>query len=144
MIQGCETGKGVSRMISKANQNFEAGFTVIEVVFVMVVLAILVSIATMTYSGLQTQTTKNMVMVDLKVIRSAARTYHMKHQVFPAAPVNLANDGYLDELPKDKFAPDFDYLFDASNPSLFKIWSRGPNGIDNGGAADDLILAFGP
>lgn len=131
-------------MILRTTKNFEAGFTVIEVVFVMVVLAILVSIATMTYSGLQTQATKDLVMVDLKVIRAAARSYHMKHQAFPAALVTLATDGYLDELPKDKFAPTLDYLFDGSNPSLFRIWSRGSNGIDNGGAADDLILAFGP
>lgn len=124
-------------------KNSEAGFTIVEVVFVMVVLATLVSIATMTYSGLQNQAIKDLVMVDLKVIRSAARTYHMKHQGFPDAPVNLATDGYLDELPKDKFAPDFDYAYE-SNFNLFKIWSRGPNGIDDGGAADDLILTFGP
>ncbi len=131
-------------MPPRANNNSEAGFTVIEAVFVMVVLITLLSIATLTYSGLQTQATKDLVMIDLKVIRAAARTYHMKHQAFPAALVTLANDGYLDELSKDKFAQTLDYLFDASNPSLFKIWSRGPNGIDDGGAADDLILAFGP
>lgn len=124
--------------------NNEAGFTIIEAVFVMVVLSILASIATMTYSGLQTQAARDLVMVDLKVIRSAARTYHLKNGSFPAAPANLVSGGYLDELPKDKFAPSLDYLFDTSNPNLFKIWSRGPNGIDDGGVADDLILTFGP
>jgi len=131
-------------MKQKIVKKGEAGFTIVELVFVMVVLSVLASIATMTYSGLQTQATKDLVELDLKVIRAAARTFYLKHGTFPAAPVNLATDGYLDELPKDKFAPTLDYSFDASNPSLFKIWSRGPNGVDNGGAADDLILTFGP
>lgn len=121
----------------------EAGFTVIEMVFVIVVLSILVSMATLSYSGLQTQATKDLVRIDLKVITSAARTYRMKNGIFPAAPVTLANDGYLDELPKDKFAPSLDYSFDVSDPNLYKIWSRGPDGTDNGGAGDDLMLTFG-
>lgn len=122
----------------------EAGFTIVELVFVMVVLSVLVSIASLTYSGLQTQATKDLVELDLKVIRAAARTYYLKHGTFPAGLVILATDGYLDELPKDKFEPNLDYSFDASDPNLFKIWSRGPNGIDDGGAGDDLILKFSP
>lgn len=122
----------------------EAGFTIVELVFVMVVLSVLVSIATLTYSGLQTKATKDLAELDLKVIQAATRTYYLKHGTFPTDLVNLATDGYLDELPKDKFEPNLHYSFDASDPNLFKIWSRGPNGIDDGGAADDLILTFSP
>ena len=122
----------------------EAGFTVVELVFVMVVLAILLSAATMIYSGLLNQATKYLAGLDLKVIRAAARTYYLKNGAFPAALLDLETEGYLDELPKDKFGPNFDYSFDVSDPNLFKIWSRGPNGIDNGGAGDDLILKFSP
>lgn len=129
-----------SRMKQGVVNNDEAGFTVVELVFVMVVLAILVSIATLSYSGLQTQATKDLAEFDMKVIGSAARTYYMKNGAFPA---NLAAlDPYLDELPKDKFAQALDYSIDVSNPILFKIWSTGPDGSQGGG--DDLILTFSP
>ncbi len=126
----------------KHNLN-EAGFSLIESIFIIVILSVLVSISVLVYSGLQSKLTADLVSVDLKTIRATARTYYMKNLTFPAALNTLVVDGYLDESPHDKFAPSLDYCF-TSAPNLFQIWSRGPNGIDDGGGADDILLTFGP
>jgi general secretion pathway protein G len=122
----------------------EGGFSLIELLFVITILAILIPIATLTYSGIQTKITTDLVNVDLKVIGSAARTYEMKNGTFPISIQTLVDDGYLDELPKDKFVSGgVGYRFiPSSNP--FKVWSVGPNKIDDGGAADDIVLVFAP
>jgi general secretion pathway protein G len=129
--------------------NNEAGFTLIELVFVVLILSVLVSIATLTYSNFQNRATTDLVWVDLKVIRAAARTYYMNHQTFPSDIQNLVDNGYLDELPGDKFAPVNPYKSKLLAPDSFEIWSLGPNGVDDngindGGVHDDLALTFGP
>jgi prepilin-type N-terminal cleavage/methylation domain-containing protein len=137
-------------MEQKMQANSEAGFSLIELMFVIIILGVLLSMATLTYSGIQTKITTDLVKVDLKVIGAAARTYYLNNQTFPPDIVTLVTASYLDELPKDKFIPggNIGYKFVASsNP--FKIWSVGPNGVDNsgvndGGAADDVVLTFGP
>jgi prepilin-type N-terminal cleavage/methylation domain len=123
----------------------EAGFTLIELVFVILILSLLVSIASLTYSGFQTRATTDLAWVDLKVIRAAARTYYMDHQAFPDNINDLRI--YLDEIPNDKFAPEDSYGYSKSTapPYTCTIWSVGPDGhkdIDDGG--DDLALTFSP
>ncbi|HBE77783.1 MAG TPA: hypothetical protein DDW65_08355 [Firmicutes bacterium] len=122
----------------------EAGFSLIELLFVITILAVLIPIAVLTYSGVQTKVTTDLVTVDLKVIGAAARTYYMKNGTFPIGIQTLVDDGYLDELPKDKFVSGgVGYRFiPSSNP--FKVWSIGPNKSDDGGAADDIKLEFAP
>jgi prepilin-type N-terminal cleavage/methylation domain-containing protein len=121
----------------------EAGFSLIELMFVIMILAILIPMAMLTYSGIQVKMTTDLVNVDFDVIKAAARTFYMNNQTFPPDLVTLVTAGYLDGLPHDKFASSQDYKF-TPTAKLFTIRSVGPNGKDDGGAADDVVLTFGP
>jgi prepilin-type N-terminal cleavage/methylation domain-containing protein len=132
-------------MKQKMQAYSEAGFSLIELLFVIIILSVLVAMATLSYSGIQTKITTDLVLVDLKVIGAAARTYYMDHQTFPVSIKELADNGYLTELPLDKFAPGGNdgYRFTpSSNP--FKVWSVGPNGTNIDGGVAEFTLKFYP
>lgn len=131
-------------MEQNVKTNKEAGFTLIELLLVILIISILTSIATLIYSNFQNQATTDLVWFDLKVIRAAARMYYMDYQTFPPDIQTLVDKSYLDEMPKDKFAPESPYKFKFISANSFQEWSVGPNGQDNGGAGDDLSLTFGP
>lgn len=137
-------GGGDGMTIRKLNFR-EKGYTFIELMLVVMLLSILATIAVLNYSDLQQQTTTDLAWADLKVLRAAIRAYYMKYQNYPADLATLQSNGYIDEIPKDKFSPKNIYLYTAgTSTTQCKLWSRGPNGIDNSGGGDDLNLTFGP
>ena len=123
----------------------EAGFTFLELMYVVILITILVTMATLNFSSLQNDTTEELVRVDLKVLRAAARAYYLKNGTFPPDLKTLVSDGYLDELPHDKFVRGggADYLF-VSGATTYTIWSRGPDGQDDNRLDDDVWIQFSP
>jgi prepilin-type N-terminal cleavage/methylation domain-containing protein len=83
----------------------ENGFTFLELIFVVLLLATLAGIAMLNYSRIQQDTAKELVNVDLKVIRAALRSYYLEKKDFPTALHNLVNENYLSEEPFDKLDP---------------------------------------
>ena len=81
--------------------NEQSGFTLVEMIFVVLLLSTLLTMVSLNFSGLQEQTTLEIVNVDLKVIRTAAKSYYLDRNAFPSSLNDLT--GYLDELPEDKF-----------------------------------------
>jgi prepilin-type N-terminal cleavage/methylation domain-containing protein len=61
------------------------GFTIIEMLIVMAVIAILVAIAIPSFRGIQSQAWKTRAEGDTKVVKIALESYYMRHNSFPAA-----------------------------------------------------------
>ena len=121
------------------NITTEEGFTFLELVVVILLLSILVTVASLHYSGLQEETTKDLVRIDLKVIQTALKSYHLENGDYPASLQILVDDGFLEDMPVDKFVSGTgsSYLY-QKNASSFTLWSRGPNGVNDNGAGDDI------
>ena len=86
----------------------EAGFTLIEIVFVVIILAILAGVALISFGGLDTQAKDSRVQADYRTLATALKAYKALTGAFPASLNDLltANAPYqplLDEVPIDPY-----------------------------------------
>lgn len=86
----------------------EAGFTLIEIVFVVIILAILGGVALVSFGGLDTQAKDSRVVADFRTLATALKAYKALTSAFPAALNDLltASGSYepvLDEVPIDPY-----------------------------------------
>lgn len=107
----------------------ESGFTLIEIVFVVIILAILAGVALISFGGLDTQAKDSRVQADFRTLATALKAYKALTGSFPAALNDLltASGSYqpvLDEVPIDPYT-NAAYVY--TNPSL-----TDPNGVDIG------------
>jgi len=110
------------------------GFTIIELLIVMAVIAILVSIGIPSFRAMQTEGWKTKSEKDVMALKIAVEAYYKNHGAFPA------ESGYqttlLSEVPPmlessldDPFKPGTPYVYDLSpNGSYYVIYSVGVGG----------------
>lgn len=136
---------GKSTQLHKETTASQAGFTFIELILVILLMSTLLSVAMLNYSSLQEQTLTDLARTDLQVLRAAIKAYYIKHQAYPDTLNSLVSnpsEQYMDELPTDKFGSGGNYGYDKTQR---KIWSRGPDGMDNRGAdGKDIVLILRP
>ncbi|HHZ19624.1 MAG TPA: prepilin-type N-terminal cleavage/methylation domain-containing protein [Firmicutes bacterium] len=127
-------------MVGKLSFRNEKGFTFIELITVVLLISVLATIAMLNYSGVQRQAKTDLVNADLKILRAAVRAYCLDHNNPPPDLNRLAEEGYIDENPDDKFAPaGTKYSLQTSMNSI-KIRSVGPDGIID--TSDDIVIDF--
>lgn len=127
------------------------GFTLMELLLVLMILVVLASMAITTFTGTQEEALKNAAKGQVGIFKSAVNLYKFHTKEYPQALDNLtqkpsdsrlANNWhgpYLDttSVPQDPW--DRDYHFAAPgkhNTESFDVWSTGPDGQD--GSADDI------
>lgn len=120
-----------------------AGFTLIEVMVVVVILGILAAIIVPKIMSRPEQARAVKVKQDLLAIQSALDLYKLDNGMYPTTdqglqslikkptnspiPQNWKSDGYLQQLPMDPWGQEYQYNND--NEKL-KIYSFGPKGKD--------------
>ena len=135
-------------MKRKPNRKRE-GFTLMEVLLVLMILVVLASIAVNIFGGTQDQALKDAAKGEVGVIKSAVNLYKFHTKNYPGSLKDL-NDKpsdakaaerwhgpYLDKAPMDAW--DHEYKIAAPgkhNTESFDVWSIGPDGQD--GTADDI------
>ena len=78
-----------------------AGFTLLEMMIVMIVMAILVSIAVPIYQTTLTKSREAVLRQDLFTLRSLISQYTLDKQKAPQSLDDLIQGGYLKVIPKD-------------------------------------------
>jgi len=81
----------------------DAGFTIIELLVVVSIIAILAGMAMAQYRNSVTRAQEAVLTTDLFRMRDALDQYYADKQKYPAALDALVGDGYLRQLPKDPF-----------------------------------------
>ena len=86
----------------------EAGFTLIEIVFVVIILAILAGVALISFGGLDTQAKDSRVQADFRTLSTAIKAYKALTGSFPAnldalLTANAPYEPLLDEKPVDPY-----------------------------------------
>ena len=99
-------------LLNKLNGKNRRGFTLIEMLVVIAVIAILASIIIGVLPGARNKTIRSTVKTDMKAIETAIEGYKSKHNVFP--PDN----------PKDHSRPPLYYELTGTTNDTTKWWSR--------------------
>lgn len=135
------------------------GFTIIELLIVIAVIAILIGIALPRFKGMRDEGNMAKAKGELRTLQTAVESYYVHNNIYPAAfPDDLedATPQIIGETaPTDPFKTGTDYNFaDSPNGNYYAIWSVGPGGtasitgIDDNGditgnAGDDIYISNG-
>ena len=93
--------KKLRKMLKK-----QEGFTLVELMIVVVILGILAGIGVQQYVNVQTRAKGAAHNANLRIISSAANMYVMLEGKAPEDIDDLANEGYLQEVPVNPFGED--------------------------------------
>jgi general secretion pathway protein G len=129
----------------KINKQMQAGFTLVEVMVVVVILGILAAIIVPKIMSRPEQARMVKAKQDILAIQSGLDLYKLDNGIYPTtdqglealvtkpssapAPTNWKSDGYLQKLPIDPWGEAYQYL--NENEKL-KIFSYGPKGKEGG------------
>ena len=129
----------------------QGGFTLIEILVVVVILGILASIIVPKIMKRPEEARRTKAKIDIKAIETALNLYRLDNGVYPSTeqgldalvtkpttgiiPKNWKEEGYLDKDPKDPWGNPYVYL----SPGLhteFDLESYGADGVEEGEGKD--------
>lgn len=145
-------------MTSKTmNKRFtQSGFTLIEIMVVMVILGLLVAIVAPNIMGRSDQAKVTIAETQLKNIQSALDLYRLDNSHYPSTqqglealvsrpsgspePKNWNQDGYLKSVPEDPWGNQFQYVSPGTE-GPYDLYSYGADGQEGGdGDAADISV----
>jgi len=98
------------------------GFTLIELMIVMAIIAILISIAVPIYNHVITRSRESVLRSNLFTIRSSLDEYTYDKQKAPQSLQDLVSEGYLREVPTDPI---------TNSKDTWKVIMEDPNNAMN-------------
>ena len=125
----------------KTRHNKERGFTLIEVMVVVVILGILAAILVPKVMDRPDQARKTKARQDIRALEAALNLYKLDNFVYPTTdqglealveqpsspePPNWKAGGYVDRLPKDPWNQDYLFLSPGEQGTI-DIFSTGPD-----------------
>lgn len=134
------------------------GFTLLELLFVLVVLGLLAGIAIPVYMGRAEAARQQKVEADFGTLATALSIYKLDNRTLPSTEQGLAalvsrptlapvptrykGGGYMRELPLDPWGNDYLYLFPSRNGDKeYDLFSHGADGKP-GGEGQDADIYF--
>ena len=129
----------------------QEGFTLIEILVVVVILGILASIIVPKIMKRPEEARRTKAVMDIKAIEMALIRYKLDSGVYPSTeqglealvtepttgviPRNWKEGGYLDKVPKDPWRSPFIYLHPGGHKE-FDLVSYGADGVEGGEGKD--------
>lgn len=127
----------------------QAGFTLIEIMVVVVIIGILAALVVPKVMGRPDQAKVTVARGDLKAIASALEMYRLDNRRYPdtqqglealvqrppSGADNWNPEGYLGRLPVDPWGKPYLYLAPGSK-GAYDLWSYGADGREGGDALD--------
>jgi general secretion pathway protein G len=130
------------------------GFTLIEIMVVVVILGIMAALVVPNIAGRQEQAQRTAVESDLNALANALEFYRLDNFTYPSTEQGLRalvekpsgypearrwkSGGYLRRLPDDPWGTSYQYL---STGERFELYSLGADGQE-GGEGGDADIAF--
>ena len=127
------------------------GFTILELLIVIAVIAILVGIALPRFRGMQEEGFITQAKGELRTLQTAVESYYIHNNAYP--------DNWPDDIegatpniiggtaPTDPFYPGTDYMYyrGGTNNQYYVIYSVGPDGDGSAGinASDEIVETNG-
>ena len=104
----------------------DAGFTLMELMIVMVIIGILATLAVPSFIGAVKSAREAVLREDLHVMRAAIDSYTMDKQKAPQALDDLIQSGYLREVPADPMTHTKDSWVTDTTDSLSSVDQSDP------------------
>ena len=108
----------------------DAGFTLVELMIVMAIIAILMMVAVPRFAAAVRMAREAVLKEDLFTIRGAIDSYTMDKQKAPQSLDDLVQEGYLKAIPEDPMTKSKDTWVTDSGDSLHSVDQTDP-GIDD-------------
>ncbi|MDS1030062.1 prepilin-type N-terminal cleavage/methylation domain-containing protein [Bacillota bacterium LX-D] len=83
------------------------GFTLLELLVVIVIIGLLASIAIPSFSDAAYKSKNKKVEADIRVLQSAAELYYAENNKYPEELHELVDSDILKEIPKDPWGGDY-------------------------------------
>ncbi len=135
----------------------EKGFTLLELLVVLVILGTLAGFITYRYLDAPKKAQKVRAKADIEALEGALKLYKVHNGYYPTTeqglqslvkkpesgrvPKNWQEGGYLEKgkVPLDPWENDYKYLSPGVHNPDFDLWSMGPDGEDGGeGDSEDI------
>jgi general secretion pathway protein G len=113
-----------------ARRRGESGFTLIELMVVMLIIGVLMAIAVPNYISAVKAAKESVLKEDLHVIRQAIDSYTMDKQKAPQSLQDLVEAGYLKSIPTDPMTRSTETWEPVTSDALHSIDQSEP-GIDD-------------
>jgi general secretion pathway protein G len=108
----------------------ESGFTLMELMIVMMIIGILTTLAIPSFNAAIKSAREAVLKEDLRVMRSAIDSYTMDKQKAPQSLDDLVQEGYLKVIPKDPMTQSSESWVTDVSDSLHTLDQTDP-GIDD-------------
>jgi general secretion pathway protein G len=108
----------------------EAGFTLMELMIVMMIIGVLTTLAIPSFVGAIRNAREAVLKEDLRVMRSAIDSYTMDKQKAPQSLEDLVQEGYLKVIPEDPMTKARDSWTTDTSDALHSLDQTDP-GIDD-------------
>ena len=108
----------------------EAGFTLMELMIVMMIIGVLTTLAIPSFVGAIRNAREAVLKEDLRVMRSAIDSYTMDKQKAPQSLEDLVQEGYLKVIPEDPMTKARDTWTTDTSDALHSLDQTDP-GIDD-------------
>jgi general secretion pathway protein G len=108
----------------------EAGFTLMELMIVMMIIGVLTTLAIPSFVSAIKAAREAVLKEDLRVMRSAIDSYTMDKQKAPQSLDDLVTEGYLKVIPEDPMTKSRDSWVTSVSDSLHSLDQTDP-GIDD-------------
>lgn len=132
----------------------QSGFTLLEVMVVVVILGILASFVVPNLLGNKEKADQQKAITDIVALENALDMYKLDNGVYPTTdqgldalvtrptgspePRNYRSDGYIRRLPNDPWGNEYQYLSPGDNGNI-DVFTLGSDGQEGGeGAAADI------
>ena len=114
----------------RGSRKQDAGFTLMELMIVMMIIGVLATLAIPSFVGAVKSAKEAVLKEDLRVMRSAIDAYTMDKQKAPQSLDDLVQDGYLKVIPEDPMTHARDSWVTDTSDSLHTLDQTEP-GIDD-------------
>jgi general secretion pathway protein G len=114
----------------RSKRKNEAGFTLMELMIVMMIIGVLTTLAIPSFVGAIRNAREAVLKEDLRVMRTAIDSYTMDKQKAPQSLEDLVQEGYLKVIPEDPMTKSRDTWNTDVSDSLHTLDQTDP-GIDD-------------
>ncbi|MDO6500246.1 type II secretion system major pseudopilin GspG [Photobacterium sanguinicancri] len=128
-------------------QRKQRGFTLLEVMVVIVILGVLASLVVPNLLGNKEKADQQKVVTDISALEQALDMYKLDNSVYPTTdqgldalvskpssspePRNYRNGGYIKRLPNDPWGSEYNYVMPGEHGAV-DIFSLGADGQEGG------------